>query len=328
MSAAHFPKHGLGGPKGVHIQNEIWVGIRFDQPVDLRCATSSLAKILEFFQLIAGRPQKILGCKLLLCGVSQPTVVDLHWSMPPYRNRPGDSESPHPSDVLLGNFIDSDEMSSVISSWIDCSDEVRNGRSRFFSSFSLCNKHSVGRLIDSATAFEFFKLPKKINSSSEVNSPFKAAIDECLGVLKGVPVCPEKARVIKYLNGVARAGRKASLKDKAISRAEIVVPLLGGRLPFLTEVVEEAVFCRNYYIHGERAHFDYDENPGAVSFMTSTLEFVFAAADLVLCGWDISKWLSRGTSMTHPFGCYIVTDRENLLSLGQLCGGKFMVDGC
>jgi len=45
-----------------------------------------------------------------------------------------------------------------------------------------------------------------------------------------------------------------------------------------------------------RAHF-----LETVSFFTETLEFVFAALDLIEAGWGIKPWLQRGTVRRQSF---------------------------
>ena len=62
-----------------------------------------------------------------------------------------------------------------------------------------------------------------------------------------------------------------------------------------------------------RAHF-----LETVSFFTETLEFVFAALDLIEAGWGIKPWLQRGTSASHPFGNYCAFSRDNLQALKAL----------
>ena len=52
-------------------------------------------------------------------------------------------------------------------------------------------------------------------------------------------------------------------------------------------------------------------------FFTDTLEFIFAASDLIEAGWDIEKWISRGTTMSHPFGRYRVNYEANLNHLKE-----------
>ena len=54
-----------------------------------------------------------------------------------------------------------------------------------------------------------------------------------------------------------------------------------------------------------------------MTFFTNTLEFVFAASDLIEAGWDFSAWATRGTTMSHPFGRYRVSYRFGLAQLRE-----------
>jgi hypothetical protein len=57
-----------------------------------------------------------------------------------------------------------------------------------------------------------------------------------------------------------------------------------------------------------------------VCFFTQTLEFVFAASDLLDAGWAIGPWLQQGTTMSHPFGIYRVAYQNSLQALKTLLG--------
>jgi hypothetical protein len=83
-------------------------------------------------------------------------------------------------------------------------------------------------------------------------------------------------------------------------------------------VVNEAVTCRNHFVHGSPGSFDYDANFGAVCFLSNTLEFIFGCSDLIEAGWDISAWADSGTTMTHPFGAYRADYRHSLKKLEAL----------
>ncbi|MCL4500959.1 MAG: hypothetical protein M1438_03760 [Deltaproteobacteria bacterium] len=90
------------------------------------------------------------------------------------------------------------------------------------------------------------------------------------------------------------------------------------RFPDLFPVTDEAVNCRNHYVHGSPPSFDYrDYSSGfdAITFFTDTLEFVFAASDLIEAGGDVKGWCEIPTSMSHPFGSYRVCYADNLRKL-------------
>ena len=91
----------------------------------------------------------------------------------------------------------------------------------------------------------------------------------------------------------------------------------GGSRSSLT-VTDEAVSCRNYYVHGGEPGFEYDKHREVTNFFTDTLEFVFAASDLIEAGWDAKAWCESPTSMSHPFGRYRVSFLDSLRRLKLL----------
>ena len=89
-------------------------------------------------------------------------------------------------------------------------------------------------------------------------------------------------------------------------------------VPNIDRVAEEAVNLRNRYVHGAATRIDYSDNPDLERFLTDTLEFVFAASDLVEAGWNIHDWIKRGSHIRHPFGSYLEDYAENWKELNRL----------
>jgi hypothetical protein len=59
-------------------------------------------------------------------------------------------------------------------------------------------------------------------------------------------------------------------------------------------------------VHGSPVNFPVDGPANAIGFLTDTLVFVFLVSELIECGWDINRFLTTPTSMSHPFGDYRV----------------------
>jgi hypothetical protein len=97
------------------------------------------------------------------------------------------------------------------------------------------------------------------------------------------------------------------------SRAKLITDKI--RFPELELVVDQAIDCRNYYVHGSGTKIDYSRNTDLVTFFTDTLEFIFAASDLVESGWDITAWANQGTTCSHPFGRYLIDYQGELCAL-------------
>ena len=122
------------------------------------------------------------------------------------------------------------------------------------------------------------------------------------------------------LGALGRVG-SLTLKRKIRFRAEVILQLIGERVPNIDRVAEEAVNMRNHFVHGSTARIDYMDNSKLGIFMTDTLEFVFAASDLVDAGWNIGDWVERGPHLHHPFGSYLVDYAENWNELKRLIDG-------
>ena len=95
------------------------------------------------------------------------------------------------------------------------------------------------------------------------------------------------------LNALGRIRANRRLRDIVEHRADVVLAHYGAdKLQKLKDVARLAVKCRNYYMHGpdDLAPGDVDyANHETVVFLTETLEFIYGASELLLCGWDSSK---------------------------------------
>jgi hypothetical protein len=115
-----------------------------------------------------------------------------------------------------------------------------------------------------------------------------------------LPTSPERDSV---LGALGRLG-KASLKRKVRFRAKKLLDAMPEQFPSLLWVVDHAVDCRNYFVHGGKPQMNFSEHSDAIWFLTDTLEFIFGTSDLIEAGWDINEWNAR-TSISHPFGRYV-----------------------
>ena len=102
--------------------------------------------------------------------------------------------------------------------------------------------------------------------------------------------------------GALGRGGTLILKRKIRFRAEVILQLIGERLPKIDRVAEEAVNMRNHFVHGSTTRIDYIDNSKLGIFLTDTLKFVFVASDLVDAGWNIGDWVERGPHLHHPIG--------------------------
>ena len=158
-----------------------------------------------------------------------------------------------------------------------------------------------------------------VSDKVELSADLKSAHDKCRQIFKKLPVSPERDSV---LNALGRIG-KSTLKKKVRHRAQFLIDKVGDRIPDFITITDEAVDCRNYYVHGSppSSRIDYNQYPGPLHFLTNTLEFVFAASDLVEAGWDIKKWCESQSRTSHPFGHYLYTylsEKESVFSSSKI----------
>ena len=300
--ATHNPSYNLGGPSGVHLTNKVLVRTDYPKGVTFETATSHSMTILRFLEMVVGRKQELLDFTIRTqTEDKEPTDLQVYWSFPPKRQATHEERNPHPGDLLVDAVEQPQSFASLLANWIGRDIGWRAARQRFSNSFAHGANYAHDRLIGAANMFDI--LPEDAVPADIPLSPDLAAAKlRCVEIFSKLSVSPERDSV---LGALGRIG-KSNLKQKIRHRAKFIVDATGDRFPELFKVTDEAVNCRNYYVHGTSSRFDYSENFGIVNFLTDTLEFVFGASDFIEAGWDINAWIKSGTTMSHPFGAYRV----------------------
>ena len=317
ISASHNPSHNLGGPDGVYLKNTIHVNLTFKEARAFDDAILHTFTLVQYLGILVGRPQNVLEVKVgIESDEERPVVLEVYWSMPPKRESSHEQRKPHPADVLLDAVRQPEAFSGVLGSWLDRQQTWRDARHRLFNAFAKQQTYDIDRLIGSANMFDI--LPSSaVAAELLLTEELKAAKETCREIFNRLPPSPERDSV---LGALGRLG-KSNLKQKIRHRARLITDAAGNLFPELVTVTDEAVNCRNHYVHGSDARFDYSDasdNFDAVVFFTDTLEFVFATSDLIEAGWDIRAWSEIGTAMSHPFGAYRVNYAASLQKLKAL----------
>lgn len=227
--------------------------------------------------------------------------------MAPHRETRVDEREPHTIDILIDAAENPNIFSRVLRNWLLRHTKWRDARSRFFSAFANQDIYTADRLIAAANAFDIIPssaFPRRVTVSENLES----ARDASRKLFLALPTGPERNSVLSILGRIG----KSTLKQKIRHRAQVVTDKIGDRLPDLAQVTDEAVNCRNHYVHGSKGSFDYNTNLPLFFFLIGTLEFVFAASDLIDAGWNPVKWLKRGSTLAHPFSQYMYGYKENL----------------
>jgi hypothetical protein len=194
-----------------------------------------------------------------------------------------------------------------LKNWLDRNDEWRSARVRFSRAFAYQNRYDIDRLVGAANMFDI--LPSSVYPATvALSSELEKARDDARDAFKSLPASPERDSV---LGALGRIG-KLSLKRKVRSRANVIAEAIPSQFPQLDLVVDQAVDCRNYYVHGTETNIDYSDNADLIQFLTDTLEFVFAVSDLVEAGWNIESWVMQPSSLSHPFAQYRIDYSRHL----------------
>lgn len=315
ISARHGISFASPSPKGIKLDNTIFLNIKFEFEKTIKEALDCIYDVLRFLEIIAGRPQNILKLRFRAKSLSEhPVFFDAYWSMRPYRNNDDASRSPHPSDLLLQAVSNPERFGIVFSRWLELNEDRRNARVRFSTAFAHQNRYTIDRLVGAANMFDI--LPASaVPVSFSLTDDIKQAKENARKTFKALPDSPERESI---LNALGRLG-KATLKRKIRSRAKLITDTIGEYFPDLEFVIDQAVDCRNYYVHGSVTKINYGKYVDQMMFFTETLEFIFGASDLVDAGWDIHTWVKQESTLSHPFDNYRFSYSNNLLEFKELC---------
>jgi len=301
--------------KGVQIDNTVFHTIEFDQPQDLGTALSELKHLHQFYELNLGGWQKYKKIQLILEGMDELNSLPLrlHWNM---CNRKDDTrrQDVHPGDIPVWASTERQQFQIVIANWMAASKEMASARFRLFSGV-WSNGYTYDRLIGAANMYDL--LPEtKVPNEGRLNSELSDAVRKARAAFKPLARSPARDSVLSALGRIG----KPSLRAKILHRAEVVNRAMELRFENLDVVCHHAVLCRNHLVHGSEPSFNYAENPTCYIFLIDTLEFIFAAADLIECGWDPQDYLMRRPSVSHFFGRFLQEYEPNMARLNKVTG--------
>ena len=306
VSASHRMRHGMGGPEGVAIKNEIWISVEFGKKRSFHEALRDLYRLVRFLEVVIGRQQNVPRLRMRRGPLASENIYEVACSHP-WRRKGKGFEKPHPGDMLLDPVREGRTFGSVLRNWLRMDEERLVARNRFASSFAQGSSFNVDRTIAVANAFDI--LPASaVPSDVPLDAGLLAAKAHCRQVFKSLPSSPERDSI---LNALGRIG-KSSLKRKVRHRVEYITKAVGERLPELVMVADEAVNCRNYYVHGGVARLNYQEEYIVSTFLTESLEFIFSGSELIEAGWDIRSWKETHSGISHPIGRYILNYKPQL----------------
>lgn len=313
ISAFHNPVLKMAGDHlSAETGTKVSVTLQFASPTILEEAIGRTFRVKRFFELLIGHPQNLVEFLLYKeCGHEEPEILEVYGSGFS-KNDLSENKRKHFADVLMRAFGSPKEFSRVLENWLmrEEDEEWQHARGRFFSFFQTQNSYDLDRLIRAANMFDL--LPgESVPAEKKLQKDIQIAYEESKKAFKKLPQSQERD---KFLNALGWAS-KNSLKEKIRYRARLIVDEIGDEIPeqeFFT-VTDEAVNCRNYYVHGDsgRTRIDYGKEDHIRVFLTNTLEFVFGVSDLIEAGWNIKVWKKETKTSIHPFSRYLDNYEEN-----------------
>ncbi len=317
----HMPTFKHGGPGGVGFSNSISITVRPAKPICFEAANERVLDLLRFLDVVLGRSQKIYSyvLKTKINPTHPSDNFKVYWSLGPAHNRPQrmDNDKPSPHDVLIDPIREKDQFVKVLTNWLKVNPDRRAARGRFSSAFIYGRDYTINRLISAANMFDI--LPNTaVPRDEELSYELLKAKAMCVDIFTSLPDSYERSSI---LNALGRVG-KSNLKHKIRHRLGFIKKSIGNQLEDIQMVADEAVNCRNYYVHGSKTKIDYSKFGLSTSFFTDTLEFIFAISELAEAGWNVNKWLHKPTSLSHPFARYKVQYKEYIALLKEQLNKK------
>ena len=313
ISVRHSPTFNFGGPQGIRIDNKIVTKIEFSELLCFQDAVSRVYRSVSFFELIVGRVQNLKEISISWKGGEQPIRCDVYPTMyPRYEQSTGEAGS-SVRDILVDGARDPSVLSRIATEWLIRDASWRTARAMLLSGWRENRSYSADRLVRAANMYDL--LPDTcFPDVPQVDGDLASAVQKAKKMFQELPEGIDRNSVLGTLGRVGTL----TLKTKIRFRVAVLSQLIGERIPNIDRVAEEAVNLRNRYVHGTATRIDYSDNPALEIFLTDTLEFVFAASDLVDAGWNICDWIKRGSHTRHPFGSFLESYPENWSKLKRL----------
>ena len=114
------------------------------------------------------------------------------------------------------------------------------------------NRYSTDRLIGAANMFDIMPT-SACPADVPLTTDLEKARADARQAFKALAPSAEQESVLSALGRIG----KATLKHKIRKRVELVTRAAGGKFPDLALVTDQAVVCRNFYVHGSPGRFDY-----------------------------------------------------------------------
>lgn len=310
VGARHHLGLSVAGPTGVGMDNTIVTEIGFSPSIRVNEAIERMHRVVGFFEIVLGRAQNLYGLAVHVDGRERDDLLALYDMWIPSYERSSEARVPSSQDVLMHAGRDSAGFERVLAFWLEKDAERRDARDVFRRCWAEGGVYGPDRAVRAANMFDL--LPEEtLSGGQEIPESLACAVVEARRRFRRLPWSADRDSV---LGALGRVGRM-SLKRRIGARARVLTERIGERLPDLRFVTDAAVDLRNQCVHGNQSGKVVDQASVLTAFLTDTLEFVFAASELVEAGWRLEEWLAAGDTTGHPFGQYLYSYRGNLDAL-------------
>ncbi|GAA5662188.1 hypothetical protein NJB95_04150 [Brucella intermedia] len=237
-------------------------------------------------------------------------------SMPVRYDPPEGRFDPGPADVLLDGMGRPAEFAEVLTHWFATEADMATPRGRFWDSFKKQNFYDADRIIAAANLFDTIPAshyPKKISLPADILD----AAEKAKALFKPLPDSHERESMLRELSNLVTPRLRSKVKHWA---AELIKQH-GDQYEGLEFVIDRAVKCRNFYVHGGKAEFDYGQEFNLFVFLIRTLEFCYIVPEFLRAGWSHADWL-RQSGNFHPFDEYRSNYNANLTKLREVLASE------
>lgn len=316
IAVQHWPIPEMSSSEGIRLRSLLKLGIRFSVPTELSACLKAVTKLTQFLSLVAGRSQGVSNVQVQINGASEKErPLLMHWSFAPsVANTEEELDKPSCFDMPLDAIRRPDEFASSLSSWWETSSDQGLARARLHSCRARGNQFDIDRLVAAANMFDL----RVTSVETEIPAELAQVCKDSVKALKKLPKTDDRDSAIMALKRVGAP----SLRKKVLARAAVVKSRFV--LDDLDEVLRLAVLSRNYFVHGGGERNDYSGVEPFTAFLTETLEFVFAAAELIECGWDGATWKRKPHTARHWFSRYLSGYSGDARELLLACGKRVM----
>ena len=226
-----------------------FIRLSFDEPISLICAYRRLSTVRYFIGLVIGYVPRLTELSIESM-VTTESLESFEFVAPSDRLNRGHTRQASVGMSLLNHVERQEEFGTVMTKWLRRNqEEHRRDSNARFLGNFGSRSYNEDRLIGAVNMFDL--LPPS---------------DTC------------------YSNGKGRSV-SSIIKNKAKSIQAVIGK---DTLPNLNWVIDCAVNGRNHYVHGKPAKVNL--RAGSVMiFLTSTMEFIYGASELLACGWDLAR---------------------------------------